>query len=106
MGLASLRHYCAVICEGGQGSPIRRLAPDSAVGDARRRGRGLPRSPKRKTSSSAHESHRLAQGTRQPASQPVGSGSGVTTVVDFTRFVSAPSGPVVVLVAVDSSGLL
>ena len=38
-------------------------------------------------------------------SQVAGSGSGVTVVVDFTWLVTAPLGPVVVLVALDSSGL-
>ena len=38
-------------------------------------------------------------------SQLAGSGSGVTVVVDFTWLVTAPLGPVVVLVALDSSGL-
>jgi hypothetical protein len=36
----------------------------------------------------------------------VGSGKFVTVVVDTTRLVTAPAGPVVVLVALDSSGLV
>jgi hypothetical protein len=38
-------------------------------------------------------------------SQLVGSGSGVMVVDDFTWLVTAPLGPVVVLVALDSTGL-
>ena len=60
-------------------------------------------------SSASHPARGILAARRAPGSlvrsQLAGSGSGVMVVVDITWLVIAPSGPVVVLVALDSSGL-